>query len=302
MRDPSPESNATPTALPRGPGIPWGGWRDIALRAFLGVFEDRLFALAAGVAFYAVLAIFPALAVSLSLYGLFADATSIATHLELAADLLPPGATELLAEQMAPMALAGAPVLGWALAGSSIVSIWSANAGVAAMFDALNVVYRERDNRSILRFYATTLLFTLFAIAFTAIAFAAVVIFPVALRFFGWASSEKQIISMLRWPVMFGMVMLALMLFYRYGPGRAHAKWRWVSVGGVVAALLWILVSMAFSRYVASFNGYNRMYGSLGAIMAFMMWLWLSSLVALIGAKIDAETELQTARGAGKPP
>jgi membrane protein len=138
-------------------------------------------------------------------------------------------------------------------------------------------------------------LFTLFAIVFLALALGAVVVFPVALHFFGWGNLEKQIVSMGRWPFLYALVVFVLMIFYRYGPSRARAKWRWVSWGSVIAALLWIAVSMAFSRYVASFDGYNRMYGSLGAIIAFMVWLWLSSVVALLGAKIDAETELQTA-------
>lgn len=280
---------ATPSDMPAR------GWRDVLLRSLRGAVEDRIFALAAGVAFYAVLAIFPALAVSLSFYGLFADASSVTKHLELLSDVLPPGAAELLAEQMAPAALKR-PVLGWTLAGSLLVSIWSANAGVAALFDALNVIFREKEKRSYARFYATTLLFTLFAIVFLALALGAVVVFPVALNFFGWVSAEKQIVSMARWPFLYALVVFVLMIFYRYGPSRERAKWRWVSWGCLIAALLWIGVSMAFSRYVASFDGYNRMYGSLGAIIAFMVWLWLSSVVALLGAKVDAESELQTAR------
>jgi membrane protein len=279
---------ATPTDLPAL------GWRDVAVRAFWGVFDDRIFALAAGVAFYAVLAIFPAMGVTLSLYGLFADASSVAMHLELLSGVLPPGARELLAEQMTPLTQAR-PVLGWTLAGSLIVSIWSANAGVAAFFDALNVMYRETEKRPLWRFYATSLIFTLLAIVFLALALGAVVVFPIALNFFGWASSEKEIVSLARWPFLYALVVIVLMIFYRYGPSRARAQWRWVSWGGLVAALLWIAVSMAFSRYVASFDGYNRMYGSLGAVVAFMVWLWLSSVVALLGAKIDAEAELQTA-------
>lgn len=281
--------------LAAGPhDIPPRGWRDVTVRALWGAIDDRIFALAAGVAFYAVLAIFPALAVTLSLYGLFADASSVTNHLQLLAGILPPGTTELLAEHMAPVALRR-PVLGWTLAGSLIVSLWSANAGVAALFDALNVMFREQEKRSLARFYATSLLFTLLAIVFLTLALAAVVVFPVALHFFGWGSFEKQIVSHARWPFLYVIVVFVLMVFYRYGPSRVRAQWRWVTWGSLIAALLWILVSMAFSRYVASFDGYNRMYGSLGAIIVFMVWLWLSSVVALLGARIDAESELQTA-------
>ena len=274
--------------------IPVKGWRDILLRVTKGMFRDRVFSLAAGVAFYAILAIFPALGVTLSVYGFFADATTVSKHLVLLAGLLPPGTAELLTEQMNRLTMSSSTSLTWALASTSAVSLWSANAGIAALFDALNVVFKEVDKRSLLRFYATTLGFTLLAVLFLVIAINGVVVLPIVLFYFGYGGWTETLLSVLRWPAMFLVVMGLLSVFYRYGPSRRRAKWRWVSVGSITSALLWIGASMIFSWYVQSFDSYNRMYGSLGAVIGFMMWLWLSSVVVLLGAEIDAETEMQT--------
>lgn len=284
--------------------IPALGWRDAFRRLGHCLVRDRVFSLAAGVAFYAVLAIFPALGASVLVYAAFADASSVAAHLDLLAGVLPPGASELLAEQMTRIAGAS-HTLGWALAANLAFSLWSANAGVAALFDALNVVFKEEEKRSWLRFYAMTLMFTMFAVSFLALAFGLIVVFPVALKFIGWpvfAWEGSGLLAMLRWPALFMGVLFVLMMFYRYGPSRRPAKWRWVSPGALLGAIGWLGVSIAFSWYVASFDSYSRMYGSLGAVIAFMMWLWLSSVVALLGAEIDAQAELQTARDTTRGP
>ncbi|HEY8580795.1 MAG TPA: YihY/virulence factor BrkB family protein [Beijerinckiaceae bacterium] len=282
--------------LARAPlDIPLKGWRDILLRVGRGIFRDRVLPLAAGVAFYAILAIFPALGVTLSIYGIFADATTVSNHLVLLAGIIPPGSTELLTEQMARIATSTSSTLTSALLTSFAISLWSANAGVAALFDALNVVFKEVDKRSLVQFYATTLLFTLLTVLFLVIAINGVVVLPIVLRYFGWGGVTETLLSVLRWPLLFFAVVGLLSVFYRYGPSRRRAKWRWVSVGSVAAAAVWIGASMLFSFYVQSFDSYNRMYGSLGAVLGFMMWLWLSSVVVLLGAEIDAECELQTA-------
>ncbi len=249
--------------------------------------RDRVFSLAAGVAFYAVLAIFPALGASVTLYALVADASRVAAHLDLLAGVLPPGAAELLGEQMTRMA-AAANTLGWALVVNLALSLWSANAGVAALCDALNVVFKEEEKRSYARFYALTLLFTLFAVIFLALALGLIVVLPVALRYLGWGGIGERLLALARWPALYVGVLGVLMVFYRYGPSRAAPQGRWVSPGGLLAAAAWLAASIAFSWYVASFDSYSRMYGSLGAVIAFMIWLWLSSVVALLGAEIDA--------------
>ncbi len=270
------------------------GCRGAVLQLGRNIVRDRVFSLAAGVAFYAILAIFPALGAAITIYALFADATLVSAHLDLLAGVLPPGAAELLGEQMTRMGSAAGKTLGSTLGANLALSLWSANAGVAALFDALNIVFRQEEKRSFLRFYATTLLFTLVAVLFLALALGLLVVLPVALKFIGWEGSGPSVLAAARWPALFVGVLFVLMMFYRYGSGRNSesrklAKWGWLSPGAVLAAMAWLLVSVAFSWYVASFDSYSRMYGSLGAIMAFMIWLWISSVVALLGAGIDAQ-------------
>jgi len=276
--------------------IPARGWKDILWRVLWAVPEDRILATSGGVAFFALLAIFPGIATVVSLYGLFADAKVISQHLSILAGLLPPGVIELIGTQIATVAAQDNATLGRAFLIGFLVAMWSANSGVAALFDALNVVYAEKEKRSIIRFYTSTFLFTLAGIGFAVVAIAAVVILPVILSFLGSTTTAEQLLAVLRWPILLITVILALAAVYRYGPSRRDAQWRWVSWGSVVAALLWVSASMVFSWYVASFDSYNRTYGSLGAGVGFMMWIWLSVVIILLGGELNAEIEHQTAR------
>ncbi|MDB5591008.1 YihY/virulence factor BrkB family protein [Enterovirga sp.] len=278
------------------PDIPWRGWRDIGWRVVLAVPEDRVLATAGSVAFFALLAFFPAVAVVVSLYGIVADVRTIGDHLALLAGILPEGVIALIRDQIALIISKEAKTLSVAFAGSLAVALWSANSGVAALFDALNVVYGEKEKRSLLRFYTTTFLFTLGAVAFVLLAVLAVVVMPVTLRVVGFSLPAEAVLSILRWPVLLVAVVLGLAALYRFGPSRADARWSWVSVGSTAAALLWIAVSMGFSWYVSSFDSYNKVYGSLGAGVGFMVWIWISVVIVLIGAELNAEMEHQTAR------
>jgi membrane protein len=275
--------------------IPPKGWRDVMWRIASGIIEDRVLALAGGVAYYALLAVFPAVAMMVSLYGLVSDPSTVSRHLVLLSDILPPGSAELLAGQMTRIAGQSADTLSVAFLTSFLISLWSANAGMSALFDALNVVYKEKEKRPLWKFYATTLLFTFAAVLFLAIAIGAIVVVPVVLNVFGWGTYSERLIALLRWPGLFLVVAIGLTVVYRYGPSRRRAKWRWITWGSVLAALLWIGASMLFSWYVANFDSYNKTYGSLGAVVAFQIWLWLSSVVVLLGAEFNAEAEHQTA-------
>ena len=276
--------------------IPGRGWSDILWRVFWAVPEDRILATAGGVAFFALLAVFPGIATVVSLYGLFADAKTIGDHLSIMAGIMPAGVIELIGTQVATVAAQDNETLGGAFVIGFLVAVWSANSGVAALFDALNVVYDEKEKRSILRFYATTFLFTLGGIGFAVLAIASVVVLPVILTFIGSATTAEQLLGILRWPILLVTVALLLSALYRYGPSRRDARWRWVTWGSAAAAVLWIGASMLFSWYVASFDAYNRTYGSLGAGVGFMMWIWLSVVIVLVGGEINAEMEHQTAR------
>jgi membrane protein len=276
--------------------IPPLGWHDVMWRIAYAVPEDRILATGGSVAFFTLLAVFPAIAVVVSFYGLFADPRTIGDHLVLMAGILPEGVLGLIRDQIITITSKQTQALSLAFGVSLLVAFWSANSGVAALFDALNVVYGERERRSLVRFYATTFLFTLGFLFFAVAAIGGVVVLPVVLKFIGAPFSAEIILSIARWPVLLLVVMFALALLYRFGPSRRKPRWQWVSYGSVGAALLWVAASMLFSWYVASFDSYNKTYGSLGAGVGFMVWIWLSVVIVLIGAELNAEMEHQTAR------
>jgi membrane protein len=283
--------------------IPPQGWEDILLRVYRGISEDRILLVAAGVTFYLLLSIFPGIAALFSIYGLFADPADIAGHLDALANVAPGGAIDLLREDMTRLASNGGTTLGVGFLVSLAVSLLSTNSGVSAIFDALNIVNGEREKRGLFRFYLTTLTFTLASIAFILLAIAVVVLLPVVLNFIPLPGGTDLLVKIARWPILFVLTALALAALYRYGPSRAQARWRWITWGSAFATVTWIAASVLFSWYVANFGSYNKTYGSLGAIIGFMTWIWISIIVVLVGAKIDAEMEQQTAREttAGQP-
>jgi membrane protein len=285
--------------------IPARGWQDILWRVLWSISADRILSTSGGVAFFALLAILPGIAATVSLYGLFADTSTIANHLTILSGILPGGALALIADQVTFLARQANETLGSAFAVGLLVALVSANSGVVALFDALNVVYDEKEKRSLVRLYATTFLFTLAGIAFLVMAISAVVVLPLVLKFVGSATASERVVGILRWPILLVTLVVSLGFIYRYGPSRRDARWRWVTWGSIVAAMLWIAASMLFSWYVAMFDSYNKLYGSIGAGVAFMMWLWISAVIVLLGGELNAEMEHQTARdttqGAPKP-
>jgi membrane protein len=276
--------------------IPPRGWWDIAMRVYDEIFEDRILAVAAGVAFYALLALFPAIGAFVALYGLIADTATIADHLKALSDILPSGAIEIIGAQVSRLLASPNTTLGVTFFTGLGISLWSANAGMKAMFDALNVAYQEAEKRNIVMLNIWSLGFTFAALVFIAIAMSAIVVIPVVLKFLWLGAATEWIMWVGRWPVLFLVTLAAITILYRYGPSRRRAQWIWLSPGAIFATVGWIIVSMLFSWYVASFGSYNEAYGSLGAVIGFMTWMWLSSIVVLVGAEISAETEHQTAR------
>ena len=287
-------------------GIPWRGWKDIFWRTVEEISADRLLLIAGGVVFYGLLATVPAITALVSMYGIFTPASTINAQLSFLADVMPAGAYQLISDQVVRIAgnsdgkLTVAFILGLGIA------LWSANAGVKAIFDALNVVYDEDEKRGFFKLNAISLSFTFAGVVVLILVLAAVVALPLVLAFVGFAAKQQAgWLPLLRWPVMFALVVLGLSVLYRYGPSRRNAKWRWVSVGSVFAALTWIAVSVAFSWYLSKFADYNATYGSLGAVIGLMMWMWISTAVVLIGAELNSEIEHQTAcdstTGAAKP-
>jgi membrane protein len=240
--------------------------------------------------------LFPGIAAGVSSYALFADAATIGKHLSIAADIVPAGALDMLGEEISRIAAKseGKLTVGFLL--GLAIALWSANAGMKAIFDALNLIYDEDEKRGLIWLNVVSLFFTICAIAGAGLAIALVVVFPVLLAAFGLTSSDQPIIGYLRWPVMFVLIILGLAVLYRYGPSRRLAKWRWISVGSVFACLTWLAVSALFSWYLGNFANYNATYGALGAVVGLMMWMWLSTIVVLVGAELNSEIEHQAAR------
>lgn len=285
--------------------IPARGWKDILLRVYGNISEHRILALAAGMTYYSLLAIFPALAALVAIYGLFSDPGSIAKHLDQVSGFVPGGAIDVARDQLSRVASNGHQTLGLTFVVGLAVSLWSANAAMKSLFDTLNIVYGEREKRGFVKLNAVSLSFTLVGIAFVLVALGAVVIVPVVLNFIGLSNAADLLVRIARWPAMFVVVALALALIYRFGPSREAPRWRWITWGSAVATILWLGASALFSWYAANFGKFNETYGSLGAAIGFMTWLWISAIVILLGAELDAEMEHQTLRdtttGAEKP-
>src|SRR5438552_18533234 len=200
--------------------VPARGWKDILFRVWKNIGKDRVIVVAAGVTFYSVLALFPAIAALVALYGLFADPTAITSHLDSIAGFVPGGAIEVIRDQITRVASQGRTTLGVTFIVSLLMSLWSANAGIKSLFDALNLVYNESEKRSFVKLNLVSLTFTLLAILFVLLAIAAMVVVPIVLNFLGLGGGTAMIFKIARWPALFVVVAWALALSYRQGPSR----------------------------------------------------------------------------------
>ena len=276
--------------------IPWAGWKDILWRTYAQIGEDRLLAVAAGVVFYGLLALFPAVTAFVSLYGLFAKASTINDHLALVAGFLPAGGVDIIQEQVNRIAAKGEAKLGFAFAFGLALALWSANAGMKALIDALNVIYDEKEKRGFIKLNFVSLILTAGGLLAILTAVGAIVVLPVVLSFVGLGGWTETLLRLLRWPVLVFVVIFGLAVLYRFGPSRERPRWEWLSVGSVLAAVAWLASSALLSWYLANFANYDATYGSLGAAIGLMMWMWMSSIVILFGAELNSEIEHQTAR------
>ena len=276
--------------------IPWKGWYDIVWRTYREMNSDRLLSIAGGVAFFVLLAIFPAITALVSAYGLFFNTSTITNNFSLLNDVVPENVLSLVHEQANRIASNSGRALSVGIVVGILVSLWSAMSGVKAMIDALNVINEQQEARSFIKLNLVALVFTLAGLAAFLLAIAAVVILPLILSPIGLESSTETLTRIGRWPVLLLVLLVGLSLLYRYGPDRRAARWQWVSVGSAFAAVTWIGASFLFSWYLKSFANYNATYGSLGAVVGLMIWLWLSTIVVLLGAEFNAEIEHQTAR------
>lgn len=280
--------------------IPGRGWREILGRTYSEMNRDRVQAVAAGVTFYSLLSLFPALTAFVSIYGLVNDPITIGEHLKGLDAFLPAGATGFLTDQITRISSGSGATLGFAFFASLAMALWSANAGVKALFDALNVAYGEDEKRGFLKLNAVSLAFTAGIIAILLIALGAIAAIPIILDYVYLGAASQWLISIGRWPLLFIVLVIGLGILYRFGPSRDDAQWRWVSPGALVAAIAWVIGSILFSWYVANFEDYNKTYGAIGAVIGLLTWMWLSATILLAGAELNAEAERQTDRDTTK--
>ncbi len=275
--------------------IPGSGWWDILKRVWVNIGEHNVSIMAAGVGFYALLSIFPGLTALISLYGLIANPTDV-QQLLASQGLLPPEAVDLLVKQTSALVEQGTGKLSVGLVISLLFALWSTNYAISTMMTALNAAYAESEKRSYVVTVATSLALTSGLVLFAMLALLLVAILPAVIDVLPVPSGWRTTIALVRWPILAVLVMAALAAMYRFAPSRAHARWRWVSGGAVIATIAWIAVSLGFSLYVERFSSYDKTYGSLGAVVVLLMWFYLSAFVVLLGAELDAEMEHQTAR------
>lgn len=292
---------ATPAAL-APPEIPRcetrkpasGSW-DILVRTWQRFNDDRLLATAAGVVFFGLLAVFPAVTALVSFYGLFADPSTIGANLQTLSLMLPDGSFAIVQDQIGRVLAKGNASLGWTFLFGVALALWSANAGIKAVIDALNVVYEQREERSFIRLNLIALAFTVGGILALLLMVSVVVAFPLALNHLGLPADRLVAISLARWPLMFAVLLIALAVLYRFGPDRPEPRWELLGVGTWTAAVLWIAGSAALSWYLSNFGNYDATYGSLGAAIGLMTWMWMSATIVLFGAELNAEMEQRRA-------
>jgi membrane protein len=275
--------------------IPARGWRQVLRRAWRETKADGIPLLAAGVAFYSFVALFPALIAAVTLYGLIAEPEQVEEQIRSLSDALPPEGATLIAEQLRDIATTSDRALGVGLVVSVLGALFTASGGVANLVKAINLAYDEVETRGVVRLRALALLFTLGAVVFMVVSVILVAVLPVVLDQIGLGGIGQAVVGVLRWVGLLVFMIGALAMLYRYAPDRDDPRFSWVTPGAGVATLLWILGSAGFSVYVSNFGSYEETYGALAGVVVLLLWLFLTAFVVLFGAEINAEAEEQTA-------
>jgi membrane protein len=285
--------------------IPWQGWKDVLKRTWQEIGADNLGLVSAGVAFYWMLALFPAMAALISLYGLVADPADVQRQVDAVSFLMPAEVAQVIKEQLIAV-VQGAPTgLSLGVLVSLAITIYSATKGTKAIIQALNIAYEEEERRSFIRHNLLALGLTLAGIVVFLIALGLIVLLPFVLQAVWLDFAAESVMLVGRWVLLAGLIFVMLVLVYRWAPNRRDPKFRWVAVGAAVATLLWLLGSLVFAWYVQAFGSYNKTYGSIGAVIVTLLWLYVSAYIVLLGAELNSEIEHQTAQdttvGPGRP-
>jgi len=276
--------------------IPARGWLQVAKRVKDEAKADNASLLAGGVAFFALLALVPLLVAVLAIWGIFAspaDATRLIRDL---ASGLPNSAQRLVSDQLRSISTRSNGGLGITAIISIVIALWSASSGTKHLIEAVNTAYDEEEGRGFVRVRGLALLLTLGAIVFLLVAIGFIAVVPSALDDAGIPDAVRTAVEIAIWPALGVMMVLGLAVLYRVAPDRDDPKWRWVSWGAVVATVLWLVGSAGFAVYASNFGSYDETYGSLGGVVVLMLWLYLTALVVVLGAEINAALETQTVR------
>jgi membrane protein len=276
--------------------IPAQGWKDIAYRVKDEISNDRIGTIAAGTTFFVLLALFPALAAMVSLYGLVADPNTIREHLNDVSGFIPASMLDMVREELTRLSQTQSDTLGISFVVGLLVALWSANNGMKALFDALNVAYDETEKRGFFKLLMTSMMFTAGGVVFFILVLNVVIGIPLVVKFLHLGPIGDALVSILPPLVLFGVAIVAIAVLYRFGPSRTAPKWTWVTPGSIFAAIVWVIGSAGFSYYLSNWGNYSATYGSVGAIIGAMMWIYISMWIVLVGAELNSEIEHQTAR------
>ena len=271
--------------------MPKPSWPELLSRARLRIKEDAVPLLSGGVAFYGLLALFPALIALVSIYGLVASPAEVATQLQSITRAMPAEARQLLITQLTALAQKPPAGLGISAVVSIIIALWSASSGMRWLLTALSMAYDEEESRKFVKLRGTALVLTVLAIVGMAVAIGLLVALPSIFRILGLGSTTKVVVSVLRWPVLVAVLLTGLSVLYRYGPDRGDPKWRWITPGSLIAAAVWLAASVGFSVYSAFFGKFDETYGAISAVIVLMLWLFLSAFAVLLGAEVNAELD-----------
>ncbi|SFU96793.1 YihY/virulence factor BrkB family protein [Halomonas korlensis] len=276
--------------------IPKSGWLDILWRVKDEMTRDHVSIIAAGIAFFGLLAIVPTLVATLSLWGLLFDPQQMSQQIASISHLLPAEASDIIQQQAQQASQDASTGMGLAALGGLLLTIYSASKGTKALIEGLNIIYDEEETRGIIKKTLVTLALTLGGILMTLVALGTIIAIPMIVGLLGLDNMLGTVINLARWPLLFVIVSIGIAILYRYAPDRDEPRWQWTSVGSTLAVLLWVLGSIGFSIYVRNFGSYNETYGSLGAVIILLMWFWLSAFIMLMGAELNSEMERQTKR------
>ena len=269
-------------------------WKRAALRVKDGIGEDRLSLIAAGVAFFGLLAIFPAITALMAIAGLFLTPADVTDQIQQISAMLPERAGQIVIDQAKSVAGSDQGGLGLAALLGLGLALYSASAGVGNLVAGLNVVYSERETRGFIRLKLTTIALTFLLIIGLVMALAGVLVLPGVLAVIPLGGTAELLLSGLRWVLLLGFTVLGVALLYHFGPDRRPANWRWITPGAAIACVLWIIASVGFSIYAENFGSYQETFGSLAGVVILLFWLWISAFVVLLGGKINAELEHET--------